>query len=323
MPKRILITGANGFVGRFLGHYLHNNGYQIVHGLRNRHSDSTHLAPGDKVYSGVIDEQTNWSNALVDVDCVIHLAARVHVMQETDSNPLAAFQQTNFHGSLNLARQAINAGVKRFIYLSTIKVNGESTNDKAFFADDPPVSLQEPYAIAKQQAENELLALSQQKLIEVAIIRPPLVYGPAVKGNYLRLMKLVEKKLPLPFAKINNQRSLVSVHNLSSLIQTCIEHPKAAGEIFLVSDGKALSTSQLLEALAKGLNCQNRLFYFPHVFLRILTTIIGKSKEYERLFGSLKVDIEKNRELLDWQPNIDMHDAMLETIRYYQQHQKK
>jgi len=244
--KKVLITGANGLIGRFLGHYLLENDCQLVHALRSPNSIQQALAAGQLQYIGNIDAGTDWSQALKNVDIVVHLAARVHVMEETAANPLLAFEKTNYHGTINLAKQAISAGVKRFIYLSSIKVNGEQTQEQPFSADDPLASLNDPYALSKQQAELALLDLQQQGLLEVVIIRPPLVYGAGVKGNFLRLIQLVEKQLPLPLKQIKNLRSLVSVNNLCSLIQCCIEHPKASGQVFLVSDGKDISSSELL-----------------------------------------------------------------------------
>jgi len=317
MSKTILLTGANGFVGQFLGHYLNNHHYNLVHTLRHPSSKKQDLADGRIEYIGNITAKTDWSKALTRIDCVIHLAARVHVMKETAANPLQAFQQTNLHGTVNLAKQAIQAGVKRFIYLSSIKVNGEKTQNVSFQADDPEQQLNDSYALSKQQTEKALLELHQQGLIEVVIIRPPLVYGPGVKGNFLRLIKLVEKQWPLPLDKINNQRSLVSVNNLSSLIQTCIEHQQASGEVFLVSDGNDLSSSELFSHLADILGCKNRLFYFPRNILKVLTTFLGKSKEFERLFNSLRVDIKKNQQLLGWQPDTNAHSALQQTVEQY------
>lgn len=317
MKPQVLITGANGFVGQFLGHYLYQQEYPLIHALRNEKNVYAGLAPGKHCYVGDIDAQTDWSPALKDTNCIIHLAARVHVMQETVADPLSAFQATNLHATINLADQAIRAGVKRFIYLSTIKVNGEKTDSHPFQADDSEIELAEPYSISKLQAEQALLERAKKGLIEVVIIRPPLVYGPSVKGNFLRLIRLVKKQLPMPLAKIQNQRSLVSVHNLSSLIHTCLEHPKATGEVFLVSDGEDLSTSELFSRIAKALNCNNRLFYLPYFFLKYLSAALGKSKEFERLFGSLQVDIEKNIRVLDWRPQVSIDQALRETVKDY------
>jgi len=323
VKKTVLITGANGFIGRFLSNYLIQNDYLIVNALRSPDSISTALADGRLEYVGNIDAHTDWQQALSDVEIVIHLAARVHVMNETEADPHQAFQQTNYHGTINLAEQAISAGVRRFIYLSTIKVNGEQTQERAFNANDSALPLEDPYALSKQLAETKLLEMQQQGLLEVVIIRPPLVYGPGVKGNFLRLIQLVEKQLPLPLDKIKNQRSLVSVNNISSLIQLCLEHPKANGEIFLVSDGKGISTSELFAQISYALNCKNRLFYIPRIILQLLTSVLGKSKEFHRLFDSLSVDIEKNQRLLNWRPSTSMQSALQQTISFYQNNKGK
>ena len=319
--KKVLITGANGFIGQFLGHYLLENDYHLVHALRSPKSIQQALAAGQLQYIGNIDAHTDWSQALKAVDIVVHLAARVHVMAETAANPLLAFEQTNYHGTINLAKQAISAGVKRFIYLSSIKVNGEQTKEQPFCADDPAVTLDDPYALSKQQAELALLDLQQQGLLEVVIIRPPLVYGAGVKGNFLRLIQLAEKQLPLPLKQIKNQRSLVSVNNLCSLIQCGMEHPKASGQVFLVSDGRDISSSELLAQISQALQCKNRLFYLPRGLLQVLTSAIGKSQEFQRLFDSLQVDIDKNRQLLNWQPQTSMQSALQQTINFYQKEQ--
>jgi len=244
---------------------------------------------------------------------VIHLAARVHVMQETHADPLTAFREVNTQGTINLAKQAVAAGVKRFIYLSSIKVNGEKTTTIPFHADDSANPL-DPYAISKFEAEQQLLTLGQETGLEIVIIRPPLVYGPAVKGNFSRLISLVNKSIPLPLAKINNARSLVNIQNLCSLIQVCLDHPKAAGEVFLVSDGEDLSSSELFEKIAQALDKKNRLFYLPKGLLKLLTGIIGRQAEFQRLFDSLQVDISKNQQLLGWQPNVRVMQGIQKTV---------
>ncbi len=303
-----MITGSNGFVGQSLVPFLLEKDYAIVNTCRQISQDILKSArlPANEYFSvGNIDAQTQWQNALTGVDAVVHLAARVHVMRETHDDPLVAFRAVNTEGTLNLAKQAVNAGVKRFIYMSSIKVNGEQTHESPFFADgqaDP----QEPYAVSKFEAEQQLLALGKETGLEVVIIRPSLVYGPGVKGNFSRLIKLVKKSIPLPFAGINNARSLVNIQNLCSLIDRCLVHPKAQGEVFLVSDGQDLSTSCLFEQIAVALDKKSRLFYFPHHGLYFITKVMGRGSEYERLFGSLQVDIKKNGQLLDWKPEVSV-----------------
>ncbi len=308
------MTGSSGFIGRTLNHILEQDqSIRIINTYRSLdHWVETTIT--DNMFAiGDINANTQWQSALKGVDCVIHLAARVHVMQETESDPLTAFRQVNTQGTLNLAKQAVTAGVKRFIYLSTIKVNGEQTTDQPFFADDQP-NPQDAYACSKFEAEQQLLTLGHETGLEIVIIRPPLVYGAQVKGNFARLINLLKKSLPLPLAKINNARSLVSIENLCSFIQTVITHPNAIGEVFLVSDGRDLSTSELFELLAQALRKKSRLFYLPPSLLQLFTTILGRHADYDRLFGSLQLDISKNKQLLHWQPKLSVEKGLLNAV---------
>ena len=302
LPK-VLITGSSGFVGQYLSQYLQGNNVHVIDTYRKLPatvtSDSQHFAVGS------IDAHTQWQPALENVDVIIHLAARVHVMQETHTDPLSAFRAVNTEGTLNLAKQAVTAGVKRFVYLSTIKVNGEQTFEVPFNADDSS-NPQDPYAVSKFEAEQQLMELGEKTGIEIVIIRPPLVYGPGVKGNFKRLIGLISKSIPLPFSRINNSRSLVSLQNLCSLINVCLTHPKAVKEVFLVSDGDDLSTSELFERIALATGKKSRLFYLPEILLRLLFFMLNRSSEYERLFGSLQVDISKNNTILDWHPEVSV-----------------
>jgi len=314
VKNKILITGANGFIGKSLDCYISklNNAqnYEIVKAVRktNSKNDENCVAVGE------IDQHTNWQQALTGIDTVVHLAARVHVMNETSADPLQAFRKTNVQGTLTLANQAIQAGVKRFIYLSTIKVNGEKTLASPFTADDV-INPSDPYAISKSEAESGLLTLHQQQLLDVVIIRPPLVYGPGVKGNFSRLIKLLKKQLPLPLAGINNKRSLANIDNLNSLIVCCLSHEKAPGEVFLVSDGNDVSTSELLSELALALQCKNRLFWLPVKLLKIMATAAAKGAEFQRLCESLQVDISKNNKILNWTPKLSLRQALTNYFR--------
>ncbi|MCU7835157.1 MAG: SDR family oxidoreductase [gamma proteobacterium symbiont of Taylorina sp.] len=310
--SKILITGSSGFIGQFLADELHKNKHNIVYTYRN--SGNKVISTEENAFSiGDINASTQWQFALTDVDIVIHLAARVHVMQETHADPLTVFREVNTLGSMRLAKQAVEAGVKRFIYLSTIKVNGERTSKTPFYADDQP-NPREPYAVSKFEAEQQLLALGQKTGLDVVIIRPPLVYGPEVKGNFSRLIKLVDKSIPLPLAGIQNARSLVNIQNLCSLIQVCLSHPKAVGEVFLVSDAHDLSTSELFEKIAQALGKKSRLYYLPGGFLKFLTALAGRRSEYERLFGTLQVDISKNQQLLGWEPDVSVEEGIKKTV---------
>lgn len=309
---KVLTTGSNGFIGRYLFHSLFENGHDVIQTYRQL---PNHIIPESDGYFAVgnIDTQTQWQSSLKGVDAVIHLAARVHVMKETHDDPLEAFRNVNTQGTLNLAKQAVDAGVKRFVYLSSIKVNGEKTQDTPFYAHDQP-NPHDPYAVSKFEAEQQLLTLGKESGLEVVIIRPPLVYGHGVKGNFSRLIKLVEKSIPLPLAGIKNSRSLVSLQNLCSFIQVCLAHPKAAGEVFLVSDGQDLSTSELFEHIAMALGKKSRLFYLPQGLIRLLTHLLNRGAEYERLFGSLQVDIAKNEQLLGWKPSISVETGIRKTV---------
>lgn len=314
--KKILITGAGGFIGRFLGNYLQAGSFagispEIVLTYRILPEKAQ---PSCKMFGvGNIDGATRWDDVLADVDIVIHLAARVHVMRETNADPLQAFRDVNTQGTLNLAKQAALAGVKRFIYLSSIKVNGEKTQDQPFYADDIP-NPQNPYAISKFEAEQQLLQLAEKTGLEVVIIRPPLVYGFGVKGNFSRLVNVVKKSIPLPFKGINNKRSLVSLQNLCSLIEVCLIHPNAVGQIFLVSDGDDLSTSQLLAEIARAIGRRGKMFYFPKFLIKFLAYSLGFRAEFDRLYDSLQVDVGKNELLLDWKPKFSVENGIRKAV---------
>nr|WP_287110480.1 SDR family oxidoreductase [Methylobacillus sp.] len=302
----MLVTGATGFVGKALCNYLRQHGYYV-----------TAVGRADNVQARVldyqvisIDYQTDWSGILDNVGVVIHLAARVHVMEEQLANPLGAYRETNVDGTLNLARQAAQAGVRRFIFVSSIKVNGEQTlPGKPFVADDMPVP-EDAYGISKFEAEQGLMALAKETGMEVVIIRPPLVYGPGVKGNFASMMKLVKSGIPLPLGAIHNQRSLVAIDNLVNLIVTCIDHPAAANQVFLVSDGEDLSTSDLLRRLAKAAGVSSRLIPVPAHWLEMGLNMCGKRLIAQRLLGSLQVDISKTRELLGGGPPVSVDEGL-------------
>lgn len=297
----ILVTGANGFIGSKLVEVLKNSKeYKVLGAVRGQSSSEGLITVGD------LNALTDWSLALKDVEVVIHTAARVHTMKETSLNPLEEFRSVNVEGTLNLAKQAMKAGVKRFIFLSSIKVNGESTlKGRPFFFDDTPAP-EDAYGQTKLETEEELKSLCNQvpcdRSMELVVIRPPLVYGPGAKGNFILLEKLVCLGLPLPFGKIQNRRSLVASENLCDFIKTCIKHPKAAGNVFLVSDGNDLSTSDLLNKIAESHKMSIWLFWLPRIFFKISLSILRKKSIYDRLFGSLEVDITKSRELLEWEP---------------------
>jgi UDP-glucose 4-epimerase len=310
---KVLITGANGFIGSVLSKRLLMDGFLVRAAYRNQSNfDSNKIG---LVEVGEIDANTDWQIALKDIDVVIHLAARVHVMKESASDPLAEFKKINTAGTLNLANQAAKEGVRRLIFFSTIKVHGEQ-NDKIYSASDN-VNPLDPYALSKWLAEQGLQEIRENSELEIVIIRPPLVYGPKVKGNFLRLMKLVNKGFPAPLANVNNKRSMVGVDNLCDLVKTVLLHEKADGEVFLVSDGRDLSTPELIQYLARSLEKPARLFPFPVSWLYFLAGLFGKKPELERLCGSLQVDIQKNQEILSWQPPYSVEDGIGKTVTDY------
>lgn len=310
MP-RVLVTGGTGFIGSALTNKITaDNCFELSVSVR-----TDVKVPGASTYHVAdLSSETSWSSALEGVDVVVHTAARVHVMQDSSADPLAEFRKVNVDGTLNLARQAAAAGVKRFVFLSSIKVNGESTAPgKAFQPDDLP-SPKDFYGISKMEAEKALLELAQFEEMEVVVIRPVLVYGPGVKANFLSMIRWLNKGVPLPFGAIHNQRSLVFLDNLVSLIITCVDHPAAANQIFLVSDGEDLSTTQLLERLLQALNKPSRLIPIPSRFLELMARMVGKKSLSDRLCGSLQVDISKTRGLLNWTPEVSVDRALAKTV---------
>jgi nucleoside-diphosphate-sugar epimerase len=258
-----------------------------------------------------------------DVSVVVHAAARVHVMKETSEDAILEFRKINVQGTLRLAKHAAASGVKRFVFISSIKVNGEKTNrGKPFTADDVPAPA-DPYALSKFEAEEQLRLLSQETGMQVVIIRPPLVYGPGVKANFLNMLRWIHRGLPLPLGSINNRRSLVSIGNLVDLLVTCIDHPAAAGNTFLVSDGEDVSTSELLRSLASALDKKAILIPVPIILLNLAAFILRKQAISRRLGESLQVDINKNRNLLGWAPRIPVERSMRQTARHYMEKNTK
>lgn len=293
--SRLLITGYSGFVGSLLCKELKNT--HQLHLLGRKDSDC------GVVFKSNIDKDSNFSESLTGVNCVIHSAARVHVMNDTSTDQLAQFRAVNAFGTINLARQAAKAGVKRFIFVSSIKVNGETTTGKQPFSAKDMRMPEDPYGISKSEAEQQLLELGKQTGMEIVIIRPPLVYGEGVKANFASLMRLVGKGLPLPFRLITkNKRSLVSVYNLVDLIKECIDHPKAANQVFLASDDQDLSTAEMVALMAKVQGKPNLGIPVPLWCFKLAGKLLGKQAVIDRLTGSLQLDITHTKNTLNWSP---------------------
>jgi nucleoside-diphosphate-sugar epimerase len=303
-----LVTGANGFIGAALCSRLRREGVSVRRAVRLLRAEEQN---GETACIGEISSQTDWSTALEGVERVVHLAARVHVINDRSRDPLAEFRQVNVEGSINLARQAAAAGVRRFVFLSSIKVNGESTSiGHPFSADDTPAP-EDPYGISKHEAEQALKVIAEQSGMELVIIRPPLVYGPGVKANFKVMMRCLARGFPLPLGAItHNRRSLVALENLVDMIVTCLEHPNAANQVFLVSDGEDLSTAELLSRLGESLGKPARLFRVPIGLLGLSATLLNRPGIYQRICGSLQLDIGKTRQLLNWTPPVSVDEGL-------------
>jgi nucleoside-diphosphate-sugar epimerase len=299
---KVIVTGANGFIGNALCSKLQELGNEVIPAVRKK---------CDLPHAMILQEDDNfsWEKALRGCQTLVHLAGRAHVMQEHEKDPRLAYHQANVVTTLKITRLAIHCGVKRFIFLSTIKVNGENTLPGKFFTSDDLPSPQDPYAISKWEAEKALLELVKGTGLEVVIIRPPLVYGPGVKGNFATLIRLVKKGIPLPFGAIENHRSMIALENLLDVIIRCadtIRYPNLAKEVFLVSDGKPVSTKILLQEIALAYGLPSRLISIPSGLIRFLLGVIGKSSSANRILGELVIDDQKTKERLDWEPIITM-----------------
>lgn len=301
----IILTGTTGFVGSRLFSELKNGpGFQAV-GLCRR------LPQGEgcsRLHAVGDLQQADLSTLLPGVDVLIHAAARAHILKDEVSDPLAEYRRVNVEGTLYLARQAASAGVKRFVFISSIGVNG-NINTHPFRADDQP-NPAEPYAQSKWEAEQGLMQLAAETGMEVVIIRPPLVYGPGAPGNFGSLVRWIEKGVPLPLGAIHNKRSLVGIDNLVDLIIRCIDHPAAANQVFLAGDGEDLSTTELLRGVGGAMGKPARLIPIPASLLQFGATLLGRKAMAQRLLGSLQVDISKTCELLDWKPPYTVEEGL-------------
>lgn len=295
---------------------LIENGFAVRGCFRNEHGAASTPAVSDIVETGDIDAATDWFEALDGIDAVIHLAARVHIMNDASVDPLAAFRETNLEGTARLAEQATQAGVKRFIYLSSTKVCGEETLEAPFTSRSKPVPA-DPYAVSKVEAENFLRDLAGRTGMRIVIIRPPLVYGPGVGANFLRLIRLTERGLPLPLASVNNRRSLLFVLNLCDFIRCCLLKPLARENTYTIADGSPVSTPDLIRELARCLGKKAILFPAPVRLLRWAGSILGKGAEIDRLLGSLEIDMSEAPSALDWTPPFSMSQGLQQTVSWY------
>ncbi|MFJ4373771.1 UDP-glucose 4-epimerase family protein [Pseudomonas japonica] len=322
MTCSVFLTGASGFIGSAVYKTLAGMDSFAVTAVSRTQALSS-IGAGCVIKGDPLDAKTDWQSHLKGVDVVIHCASRAHVMDDVQADLLDEYRKSNVEGTIHLARQAVSAGVRRFIFISSIKVNGEGTTPgKPYRTDDVPAPVG-AFGIAKLEAEQALLELAVQSSIEVVIIRPVMVYGPGAKGNFLSMMKWLDRGIPLPFASIANSRSLVAIDNLVSLIVTCVDHPAAENQVFLVSDDEDLSTPMLLRRMARALNRPVLLVPLGEGWLKWLLGMLGKSSIAKRLFGSLQVDISKTRTLLGWTPVVGVDDALEAAVRYYQEESRK
>ena len=308
---KILITGATGFIGSALVKAYESPSNEIIIVTRNP------VEVNEGIVFFLLDSisaSTDWMQVLSGVDVVIHLAARNHVMKDSSADPLKDFLSINTHATLNLAEQCAAAGVSRFLFLSSIKVNGEITFNDKFTSkiNSPPT---DPYAFSKYKAEQGLLDIAKNTKLDVVIIRPPLVYGENVKGNFNQLLRLINYGLPLPLGSINNKRSLVALENLISLITVCVVHEAAVNQVFLISDDDDLSTTELLIKLSKAMNNRVYLLRVPQSFLSVFLKLFKRNSVERRIFGNLQVDISHTKNILGWQPIISADDALFKTAQ--------
>ncbi|MDA7656718.1 SDR family oxidoreductase [bacterium] len=343
---KVLVTGPSGFVGRKVCQRLLADEINV----RGAWRKTSPLADGcESDVVGDINGTTDWSNALTGIDAVVHLAARVHVMDDTAADPMAAFREVNVDGTVRLAEEAAKAGVKRFLFISSIKVNGEATlqssdrrsedgsqtsevrskrrrtenqelsteNSSAAFCERDQPDPQDPYGQSKYEAEVALRKIEASTGMEVVVLRPPLLYGPGVKANFLKLIQLVDKGIPFPFGGIKNKRSLLSLTNFSDIISKCVTDPRAGGQTFTVCDGDDVSSGELVERLAKALGKAPRLVPVPEWLMKLAGKLTGKSAQVQRLCNSLQVDLSHARKILDWKPPLTMDEELGEVAKWY------
>ena len=306
MPiSKVAVTGADGFVGKILCEALKSAGHEVIPLTRAQ------FVLGERQIVN-----PSLESAIRDAHAVIHLAARAHVTQETHGDPLGEFRRVNLHGALGVADLAARAGVARFVFVSSIGVLGNASGSRIFTEGDSP-SPAEPYAVSKWEAEQGLHALAKNSALQMVVVRPPLAYGPRVKGNFLRLLRLVKSGVPLPFGAVRNSRSYIGVHNLCEFLILCAFHPSANGRTFHVSDGEDVSTPELLQLMAAAMGKKARLFRCPPPLLRAAAIVLRKRTELHRLTADLRVDSSLARKALGWQPTMDLRAGIAEMVRAF------
>lgn len=311
--ETVLITGANGFVGRALSTKLISHGRDVCGTLLVHESRNSLISGVEPVVIDPVGPFTNWDHAFIGVDTIVHLAARVHIMHESSADPLSDFRLINTMGTERLAHEAAAAGVNRFVFMSTIGVNGDNSGESVFYEGDKPHPHNE-YSISKWEAERCLFEISKTTGMEVVIIRPPLVYGSNAPGNFGALVRLVHKGIPLPLGAIHNKRSMVGLDNLVDFIITCIDHPAAANQTFLVADGEDLSTTELLRRVGQAMGKPARLIPVPMSVLKFGARLLGKQAMAQRLCGNLQVDISKARKVLGWSPPVSVDEGLRRAV---------
>lgn len=312
--KSVLVTGASGFIGRAVCARVAREGWTVRAALRKPQDLPSDV---ESIVVGEVNGETDWGHALPDIESVVHLAARAHVLREKAADPLAEFRKINTEGTLNLARQAAAAGVGRFVYVSSIGVNGNQTFATPFTEVDE-LKPHDLYAVSKFEAEQGLHEIAANTGMELVIIRPPLVYGPGVKGNFARLVQWVRKGVPLPFGALQNRRSLLALDNLASFVALCADpakSPQAANEVFLISDGEDVSTAELIRRVARAYGRKAHLLPVPPAWMRFGARLLGKSAVADRLLGSLVIDSSKARQLLGWRPVVTMDEQLRKMAR--------
>ena len=316
---KVLVTGATGFVGAAAVSQL---GGVYGHDVRAAQRTLGRTIDSDvaRVIVPSLEANTDWSQAVIGRDAVVHAAARVHVMRETAASPLQAFRAVNVEGTLRLARQAAEAGVQRFVFISSIKVHGESTTHSHPFSVRDAPAPRDDYGVSKREAEDALRQLAIETGMAVTIVRPPLIYGPGVKANFLSMMRWLHRGMPLPFGGIDNARSLLALDNLVHLLHLAITLPAAANRTFLVSDGDDVSTTELLRRTAAALGRTARLIPVPELILSGAARFIGAQDAAQRLLGSLQLDVADTRTVLGWSPRVSMHDGLRQAAEYFLEH---